>query len=179
MKNFNHKIKFNLVLVSTVFLLSSCSLIEGLWTMMCDLAPETDHCYQFIAIQSNSPEACENIKWTNFKDMWSNPPKDKCYMQIAINSWDESICNKMKWWMMSYTSDECKWETRTKIVKTVDEQLAQLDKDLEYSIWYTETEALLKKKKELEAKLRETFENIYWQIPMPQIKMTTVNYRRA
>lgn len=99
-------------LVSAIsMLLSGCSLLTGLWNMMCDLAPESDHCYQFIAVQSASASACENIKWTKFKDSWSNPPRDKCYMQIAQNTWDISVCDKMKGWLMSYEKQECMLNT--------------------------------------------------------------------
>jgi hypothetical protein len=157
-------IKFNFKLVSitciTLLFISSCSLIDGIWWMMCDLAPESDHCFQFIAVQSSSPETCEKIKWTSFKDGWSNPPKDKCYMQIAINSWDESICNSIKWWLMSYTKEECQWETRTKVVKTIDEELQELNSKIEYSVDFKDTEALLKQKKELQAKLKESFDKL-------------------
>ncbi len=88
-----------------IFGLSSCSLITELGNMMCTLAPDTDHCYQFTAVQSGSPAACERIKGKKFKG--SNPPRDKCYMQIAMNKWDYTICNNIKWWPMSYTPQEC------------------------------------------------------------------------
>ena len=159
MKNFKSTFKIIFISLSSIILLSSCSFIESLWSMMCELAPDSDHCSQFIAIQSSSPDACENIKWTKFKDTWSNPPRDKCYMQIAINTWNESICNNIKWWLMSYTINDCQWETRTKVVKTVDEQLNEINKKIEISAW-SETELLLKQKKELEAKFKTTFEKL-------------------
>lgn len=65
--------------------LPSCSLITELGGMMCTLMPDSDHCYQFTAVQSGSPAACERIKGTKFKDTGSNPPRDKCYLQIALN----------------------------------------------------------------------------------------------
>lgn len=155
------KVRIFLVSIFTIIFLSSCSMIESLWWMMCEIAPESDHCFQFIAIQSSAPEACEKIKWTSFKDAGSNPPRDKCYMQIAINTWDESICNNMKEWMYSYTKDECRWETRITLSKTLDEKIAKLNNEIEYSVWYSETEKLLKEKKELEKKFRENF----WKLP--------------
>lgn len=160
MKNIKSKIKFTIISISSFFLLSSCSLLDNIWWIVCELMPESDHCFQFIAVQSSEPSACEKIKWTSFKDWGSNPPRDKCYLQIAENTWDESICNNIKWWYMSYSAEECKWSTRTKLVKTLDEELSELDKDIEYSVWYTEKEDLIKKKKELEAKLRETFNKL-------------------
>lgn len=162
MKTIKMKSKINLIFISlfSMFFLSSCSLIEYLWWMMCTLAPDSDHCYQFIAVQSSSPEACENIKWTSFKDIWSNPPKDKCYMQIAQNTWDESICDNVKWWPMSYTKDECKWKARTTFVFNLDEKIKNLDEKIKYSVWFTETEKLLKEKEKLEKQLRETFNKL-------------------
>ena len=57
--------------------------------------PDSDHCTQFIAIQTSDPSKCEKIKWSSFKKYWSNPPKDKCYLQIAENTWDVSICKNI------------------------------------------------------------------------------------
>lgn len=160
MKNIKSKIKLIIFSFFSTILLSSCWFIEFAWNMACTYAPDSDHCYQFIAVQSSSPEACENIKWTSFKDTWSNPPRDKCYMQIAINTWDESICNNMKEWAMSYTKDECQSWTRTKLVTTLEEKIKELDSQIEYSVWFKETEALLKSKKELEDKFRENFQKL-------------------
>jgi len=159
MKNLKQIVKITSISLCFSFLLSSCSLLENIWWMMCGLAPESDHCFQFIAVQSSSPDACENIKWTSFKKWWSNPPKDKCYMQIAINTWDESVCNNVKWWIMSYTKEECQWETRIKVLKTVDEQLNEINKEIEYSVG-AETEKLLKQKNELQAKLKASFDKL-------------------
>lgn len=75
--------------------------------MMCDIMPDSDHCHQFTAVQSGSPEACEEIKWTKFKDTGSNPPRDKCYLQVAENTGDYDVCKKIKWWLMSYNVNEC------------------------------------------------------------------------
>ncbi len=159
MKNIVSKVKITLIYISSILFLSSCSFLEDIWEMMCELAPESDHCFQFIAVQSSSPAACENIKWTAFKDSKSNPPKDKCYMQIAINTWDENICNNIKWWLMSYSKEECQWETRTQVVKTVDKQLEEINSKLNTSVW-SETSELIKQKKELENKLKDTFNKL-------------------
>lgn len=96
--------------------LSGCSLLTGLWNMMCQIMPDSDHCYQFTAVQSGSPAACENIKWTKFKGGGSNPPRDKCYLQVAINKWDYSICDNIKGWLMSYTKDWCIGDVWQKIL---------------------------------------------------------------
>lgn len=97
-----------LILIFLLFWLTSCdSILSWIWNLMCNWAPDTDHCYQFTAVQSGSPDACERIKWTKFKDTWSNPPRDKCYLTIAQNKSDYTICSKIKWWPMSYTKDEC------------------------------------------------------------------------
>lgn len=101
----------NIILMVTLpFILSSCNwdwIFSFAWNMMCTYAPDTDHCSQFIAIQSWSAAKCASIKWTKFKWTWSNPPRDKCYLQVAINKWDFNICKNIKWWPMSYTEDEC------------------------------------------------------------------------
>jgi len=154
--------KFQIYIISffSLFFLSSCWLIDYLWGMMCTLAPDSDHCYQFMAVQSSAPEACEHIKWESFKDGWSNPPKDKCYMQIAINTGEESICDNIKGGFMSYTKEECQWETRTKLSATLDAELEELNKKIENSIGFTETEKLLKEKKALEARFKENFNKL-------------------
>lgn len=78
--------------------------------------PDSDHCFQFTAVQSGSPAACERIKGTKFKDTGSNPPRDKCYLQIAINKGDHTICNNIKWGPMSYSQDGCISDVWTKLV---------------------------------------------------------------
>ncbi|MDP2090086.1 MAG: hypothetical protein Q8K30_00685 [Candidatus Gracilibacteria bacterium] len=160
MKNIKSNIKISLISLSSIIFLSSCSFLENIGGMMCELAPDSDHCFQFIAIQSSSPAACENIKGTSFKDAGSNPPKDKCYMQIAINSGDENICNNIKGGMMSYSKEECQGETRTKLVSTLEDKIKELDSKIEYSVGFKETEELLKNKKELELKFRENFQKL-------------------
>ena len=85
---------------------------------MCTLMPDSDHCYQFTAVQSGSPSACEKIKWTKFKDTGSNPPRDKCYLQVAINKWDYNICSNIKGGPMSYTKDGCIGDVWQKILDT-------------------------------------------------------------
>lgn len=106
----NNIFKIFIIIFLTFFLTSCDSVLSAVWNLMCKLAPDTDHCYQFTAVQSGSPAACAKIKWTKFKDAWSNPPRDKCYLTIAENKWDYNICKNIKWWPMSYTQDECiKW----------------------------------------------------------------------
>lgn len=111
MKSIFNKI-FILIFLS-LFLTSCDSILSGIWNLMCSWAPDTDHCYQFTAVQSASPSACEKIKWTKFKDTGSNPPRDKCYLTVAQNKSDYTICSKIKWWPASYTKSECEswvWE---------------------------------------------------------------------
>nr|MDD3719903.1 hypothetical protein [Candidatus Gracilibacteria bacterium] len=99
-----------IIMVILPFILSSCNW-DGIFSFagdfMCTYAPDSDHCTQFIAVQSGSPSKCESIKGTKFKDTGSNPPKDKCYMQVAINKGDYNICKNIKGGPMSYTEDEC------------------------------------------------------------------------
>lgn len=99
-----------LLVLSLPLLLSSCNwdgIFSFAWNFMCSLAPDSDHCSQFLAVQSGNSDKCAKIKWTKFKSGWSNPPRDKCYMQIAINKWDYTTCSKIQWWYMSYSKEEC------------------------------------------------------------------------
>lgn len=83
--------------------------------------PDSDHCYQFTAVQSGSPAACENIKGTKFKDVGSNPPRDKCYMQIALNKGDYTICGNIRWGPMSYNKEDCvSWVWEKVLVESVE-----------------------------------------------------------
>lgn len=97
-----------LVFTFASFFLSSCdSVLSGIGGLMCSLAPDSDHCYQFAAVQSGDPSRCEKIKGTKFKDVGSNPPRDKCYLQIAENTGNYDACDKIKGGAMSYTKNEC------------------------------------------------------------------------
>lgn len=84
---------------------------------MCSLAPDTDHCAQFVAVQSGDPEDCKKIKWTKFKSGGSNPPRDKCYLTIAQNKSDYTICKNIQWGVMSYTKEECVGGVAQKVLK--------------------------------------------------------------
>lgn len=114
MKHWKSTIVLWFLLLSSFFLSGCDSILWFIWQKVCDLAPDTDHCFQWSAVQAGSPEWCDKIKWTKFKDVWSNPPRDKCYMTIAMNKWDYSVCNRIKWWMMSYTKEECISQTAIK-----------------------------------------------------------------
>lgn len=114
MKHWKSTVVLWFLLLSSFFLSGCDSILWFIWQKMCDLAPDSDHCFQWSAVQSGSPDVCDKIKWTKFKDWWSNPPRDKCYMTIAMNKWDYNICSKIKWWMMSYTKDECISQTAIK-----------------------------------------------------------------
>lgn len=128
-----------IVFVFLTFFLSSCdSILSWIWNLMCTRAPDTDHCFQFTAVQSGSPASCERIKWTKFKWTWSNPPKDKCYLTVAQNKWDYNICKKIKWWPMSYTQDECiKWVWQKILNETVaKDDLEWCKKLAKFPSWY-------------------------------------------
>ncbi len=95
-------------LVACVFLLSSCdSVLAGIGGLMCNLAPDTDHCRQWQAVQSGDAAKCGAIKGTKFKSAGSNPPRDKCYLQVAQNKGDYGVCANIKGGAMSYTKQEC------------------------------------------------------------------------
>lgn len=72
--------------------------------------PDSKHCYQSEAMNSSDPSLCKKIKWEEFKQYGSNPPRDKCYMMVAAKLGDYSICNKIKWGEMSYTKADCIFE---------------------------------------------------------------------
>ncbi len=136
MKQYISKI---IIWIFLAFFLSSCdSILSGIGNLMCTWAPDTDHCYQFTAVQSWSPSACERIKWTKFKDTWSNPPRDKCYMTVATNKNDFTVCDKIKWWLMSYTPDECiKWVWQKILDETVkNDDLNGCKKLAKFPTWY-------------------------------------------
>lgn len=74
---------------------------------MCGLVPDSDHCYQWQAVQSGDPADCAKIKGTKFAKGGSNPPRDKCYLQIAENTGNYDVCKKIQGGLMSYTQTEC------------------------------------------------------------------------
>ncbi len=130
-----------ILMVSLPFVLSSCNwdwIFSFAGNMVCTYAPDTDHCTQFIAVQSWSPSKCESIKWTKFKDIWSNPPRDKCYLQVAINKGDYNICKNIKWWAMSYTQDECINSVWQKILDKAisDDDISWCKKLEKFPSWY-------------------------------------------
>ncbi len=96
------------VFCAAPFLLASCdSVLAGIGGLMCSLAPDSDHCFQFSAVQSGDPAKCDKIKGTKFKSMGSNPPRDKCYLQIAENTGNYAACDRIKGGPMSYTKVGC------------------------------------------------------------------------
>ena len=138
MYNFKKIITLTLILFSSVFLSWCDSVLSWIGQKMCDLAPDSDHCFQRSAVQWWDSSICAKIKWTKFKDLWSNPPRDKCYLTIAENKWDWSVCKNIKWWMMSYTQDECyKWASK----KVLDDAIKNDDpsackKLSKFPVWY-------------------------------------------
>jgi hypothetical protein len=99
----------SLLLVSMLFV-TACdwSLLSAILGSACDTMPDSAHCYQGEAVQSNDPDICDSIKVPDkFKDTGSNPPKDKCYLMVAQNSGEYAPCNKIQGGFMSYTKEEC------------------------------------------------------------------------
>ena len=144
-----------------IFFLSSCdsdSILAWIGNLMCKRAPDSDHCYQFSAVQWWTPSGCAKIKWTKFKWTWSNPPRDKCYLTLAENKKDQTICKNIQWWLMSYTQDECIKSVWGKILKETIEKddLNGCSKLAKFPTWY------LGSYEECKAKLA-TVEKIKWK----------------
>lgn len=129
---------FSFMLWSSLFLSWCDSVLAWIGQKMCDLAPDSDHCFQRSAVQWWDTSTCDKIKWTKFKSMWSNPPRDKCYLTIAENKWDPAPCKKIQGWLMSYTQDECyKWASK----KALDDAITKDDpvwckKLASFPAWY-------------------------------------------
>ena len=86
-------------------LLSGC---VGDWmTVVCDVMPDSDHCFQGAGAQEGDTSQCDKIKGDKFKDGGSNPPRDKCYLMIAENTGNFEACKQIKGGLFSYTQDEC------------------------------------------------------------------------
>lgn len=92
------------LLIAPLVLSGCVGDIEG---VLCDMFPDSDHCFQNAAISEGQDENCEKIKGEGFKSSGSNPPKDKCYLLIAENTGDLSKCDQIKGGLMSYTREEC------------------------------------------------------------------------
>lgn len=95
--------KFSLLLL-LVLNFSGCSLI-GSASVACEISPDSDHCYQFSAVQSGEEDKCEKIEGEGFSGQ--NPPKDKCYLMEAVNKSDYSICDNIEGGVNSYTKEQC------------------------------------------------------------------------
>lgn len=102
--------KLVVILAALVVLpfISGCSLLGWLEGNVCDVTPDSEHCFQGAAVDEGSADACAKVKQpAKFKDMGSNPPKDKCYLMVAENTGDLEACNKIAGGLMSYTREEC------------------------------------------------------------------------
>ncbi len=93
-----------MLLLLILFSFSSCSLSSFL-DSACDLNPDSDHCYQQMAVQSGNANTCEKIKGESFEGQ--NPPKDKCYLMSAVSQGDYNLCGKIKGGLVSYSKDQC------------------------------------------------------------------------
>ncbi|MDD3861605.1 MAG: hypothetical protein PHP74_01820 [Candidatus Gracilibacteria bacterium] len=98
---------FLVAIITSTIILPGC--LGELIAITCDFIPDSDHCYQSAAVQSADPTGCDKISGEGFEG--SNPPRDKCYMQIAANTGDLDICKRMQGGFMSYTPEECFYET--------------------------------------------------------------------
>lgn len=109
--------KQNKILLLLLF--TSALFLSGCWqslSFLCDMAGDSsNHCYQWMAVQSEDPAECQKIPVSSqFEGMGSNPPKDKCYLLIAEKTGDPSACDDIEGGLMSYTIQECYESTAQK-----------------------------------------------------------------
>jgi len=102
-------LKFGKVAVVLFFVsnITGCNLSSSS-DIACELNPDSDHCHQFIAVQSGNSGVCEKIEGKSFEGQ--NPPKDKCYLMVAVNKGDYGICDKIQGGFNSYSKDQCLME---------------------------------------------------------------------
>lgn len=112
MSSKNAKILMVLFLLTLPLIMSGC--FTDLIGFVCDFNPDSDHCFQFLAVQKADPYGCEKIQGEKFKDAGSNPPKDKCYLMIAENTGDYKACEYIQGGLYSYTKEECYLSTAIK-----------------------------------------------------------------
>jgi len=86
-----------LLLAPLALLLSGC--LGDVMEIFCEVGPDSDHCYQAVAIQESNPDDCAKVEYT--------PPRDKCHMLIAGNTGDPSACEGVEGGMMSYSVEDC------------------------------------------------------------------------
>lgn len=93
------------IILTLSLILSGC---VGDWmSLICDISPDSDHCYQGAGVQEGDFAECEKIKGEKFKSGGSNPPRDKCYLMIAENTGNLEACKHIRGGLMSYTQEEC------------------------------------------------------------------------
>lgn len=108
------KLPLVLLLITSSFFLSGCSLLGSVTEMGCTFVPggkNQAHCYQQAAVAQNDEQVCDKApQGEEFKKAGSNPPQDKCYYMVAGNKRDPKVCDKIKGGLMSYGVEECKQE---------------------------------------------------------------------
>lgn len=98
-------LKFGISIMA-LFTLTGC--VELLSFVCPAIGENAPHCYQWFAVQGDSPKTCEKVDpGDKFKPGAGNPPKDKCYLMIAEKTGDVRNCNSIKGGLLSYTKDEC------------------------------------------------------------------------
>ena len=86
-----------LLLAPAALLLSGC--LGDVMEVFCETGPDSDHCYQAVAVQESDPENCAKIEYA--------PPQEKCHMLIAGNTGDPSACEGVEGSFMGYSKEEC------------------------------------------------------------------------
>lgn len=90
--------KKSLLLLPAAILLAGC--LGDVMEIFCEAGPDSDHCYQTVAVQESEPEDCSKIQFP--------PPQSKCHLMIAENTGDPTACENMTdGGMMGYSKEEC------------------------------------------------------------------------
>ncbi len=86
-----------LAVVPLSLALSGC--LGDVMEVFCETGPDSDHCYQTVAVQESDPVDCSKVDYP--------PPRDKCHLMIAENTGDPTACDGVEGGMMSYSPEEC------------------------------------------------------------------------
>jgi hypothetical protein len=94
--------------IALLLILPGCDLIPELTELLCDINPDSSHCYQQAAVGSGNSDKCAKVTAPpEYKKMGSNPPKDKCYLMVAQETGKYADCSKIAGGYGSYTKEEC------------------------------------------------------------------------